>query len=534
MPDAIDGEHLSLGHRHQLSHLHQSRVIEHHVGRHLFVFGDLLAQTAQLLEQPLVVVGVVQQAVALLLATGDGLQPRHRQFQLHLATQHGARCLSQLQHQIAGDVLGQQPLVDQLADHAHPVLVALILADAVGRQLVVAMVLDALVERAAQHLHHVTDPEVLTHPPDAGERLLGILGAVVALGRIQTDVAVAARLVVVFTEVVEQHLTAAGLRLGKGRHHVELVLLHLQLLRVFYVVEQAPHPAYVGGVVQQQRLGRGTVTAGPARLLIVGFDVLGDVVVHHEAHVRLVDPHAERHRCHHYLDVILEEGILGLLALGQGQTGVVGRGLAAVAGEALGHLLHPIATGAVDDAAVALLALHVAQQLLRRLELLHQAVADIGPVEAGGMDEGIIELQPVQHVAAGSLVGGGGERHHGHLGEPLLEPAERRVFRPKIVAPLGDAVGLVDGEQAEWQLRQPIHELVLQQALGGDVEQLDLAATHGGKVLDHLLPAQGRVDVDGRHTVGAQAVDLILHQRDKRGDHYAQPGSQQRRDLEAE
>ena len=95
-------------------------------------------------------------------------------------------------------------------------------------------------------------------------------------------------------------------------------------------------------------------------------------------------------------------------------------------------------------------------------------------------------------------------------------------------------MGLVDGEQAERQLRQPIHELMLQQALGGNIEQLYLAAAHGGKVLDHLLPAQGRVDVDGRHTVGAQAVDLILHQRDKRGDHHAQPRAQQRRYLEAE
>ncbi|MNR18822.1 hypothetical protein D3C85_1355730 [compost metagenome] len=139
--------------------------------------------------------------------------------------------------------------MDQLADHAHPVFVALILADAVGRQLVVTVILDALVERAPEHLHHITHPEVLTHPPDAGERLLGIFGAVIALGGIQADVAVAARLVVVLAEVVEQHLTAAGLRLGEGRHHVELVLLHLQLLGILYVVEQASHPANVGGII---------------------------------------------------------------------------------------------------------------------------------------------------------------------------------------------------------------------------------------------------------------------------------------------
>ncbi len=102
------------------------------------------------------------------------------------------------------------------------------------------------------------------------------------------------------------------------------------------------------------------------------------------------------------------------------------------------------------------------------------------------------------------------------------------------MAPLGNAVRLVDGEQPERQLGQPVHKLVLQQALGGDIDQLDLAATHGGEVLDHLLPAQGRVDVDRRHTVGAQTVDLILHQRNKGRYHHPEPGPQQRRDLVTE
>ena len=534
MTDTVDGQHLVLGHRHQLGHLHQGRVVEHHVGRHLFILGNLLAQTAQLLEQPLVVVGIVEQTAALLLAAGDGLQAWHRQGQRRLTAQHGAGRLGQLQHQVAGDVLGQQPLVDQLADHAHPVFVALILADAVGRQLVVTVILDALVERAPEHLHHITYPEGLTHPPDAGERLLGIFGAVITLGGIQADVAVATRLVVVLAEVVEQHLTAAGLRLGEGRHHVELVLLHLQLLGVFDVVEQASHPANVGGIIEQQRLGRGPIAAGPAGLLIVGFDILGDVVVHHEAHVGLVDPHAKRHRRHHYLDIVLEEGILGAQPLIQRQARMIGRCLAAMAGEPLCHFLHPVAAGAIDDAAVALLALHVAQQLLGPLELLHQAVTDVGPVEAGGVDEGIVQFEAMQHVAAGRLVGSGGERHHRHLGEPLLEPSQRRVFGPKIVAPLGDAVGLVDGEQPEGQLCQSIQKLVLQQPFGGDIDQLDLATAHGGKVLDHLLPAQGGVDIDRCHAVGPQAVHLILHQRNEGRDHHSEPGAQQRRDLVTE
>ena len=63
-----------------------------------------------------------------------------------------------------GDILRHQPKVDQLADHAHPVLVTLLPADTVNRQLIVAHLSDALVVGPAQDLHHVTHSEALIDP----------------------------------------------------------------------------------------------------------------------------------------------------------------------------------------------------------------------------------------------------------------------------------------------------------------------------------------------------------------------------------
>ena len=73
-----------------------------------------------------------------------------------------------------GDILRHQPKVNQLADHAHPVLVTLFPADAVYRELIVAHLTDALIVGATQDFHHVTHPEALVDPINSGERLTGV------------------------------------------------------------------------------------------------------------------------------------------------------------------------------------------------------------------------------------------------------------------------------------------------------------------------------------------------------------------------
>ena len=46
------------------------------------------------------------------------------------------------------------------------------------------------------------------------------------------------------------------------------------------------------------------------------------------------------------------------------------------------------------------------------------------------------------------------------------------VVRPKLVAPFGDAMGLVDGDEAQLQVAEEAAERGCGQALGGDVQQL--------------------------------------------------------------
>src|SRR4051812_16206442 len=95
----------------------------------------------------------------------------------------------------------------ELADDGAPGAAVVRLADAERGKLVVAEAPDALVGLAQENRDDVHLPEALAGAVDAGEKLLGVHGAVKGLRRVEADVAIAARRAVV-AEIAQQHLPA--------------------------------------------------------------------------------------------------------------------------------------------------------------------------------------------------------------------------------------------------------------------------------------------------------------------------------------
>ena len=72
-------------------------------------------------------------------------------------------------------------------------------------------------------------------------------------------------------------------------------------------------------------------------------------------------------------------------------------------------------------------------------------------------------------------VGGRGEGDDGHAAERLAGAGEQAVFGAEVVAPLRDAVGLVDGEAADAGAPEARGEGLVADALGRDVEEAERA-----------------------------------------------------------
>ena len=254
----------------------------------------------------------------------------------------------------------------------------------------------------------------------------------------------------------------------------------------------------------------------------------------HEAHVGLVDAHAERDGRDHDHAWLGHEAVLVKIAVRLLHAGVVGQGVEAGIDQGLGGLLGLLARETVDDAGGPLVALQEAEQLAPGLPFQLDREANVGPVEAHHQGFGLAVEELLQDVLAGDLIGGRGQCRDRHAGKERRQAAQVTVFRPERRAPLGDAVGLVDRDQPHLQLGERGQHALGHQPLGRHVEDPGLAPRGPAPGGDVLVPAALGVDRVGRDPGQAQGGDLVVHQGDQGRDHHGQPAQNQRRHLEAE
>ena len=111
---------------------------------------------------------------------------------------------------------------------------------------------------------------------------------------------------------------------------------------------------------------------------------------------------------------------------------------------------------------------------------------------------------------------GGRENRYAWIQRPE-DPTDPAIVRPKVVPPVGDAVRLIDDEEADGTLdpRQEVgHERLIRETLRGDQEDVDLVALqalpNGGPV-GHV----GGVDRRGGEAQPPRHRDLVAHQREQ-------------------
>ena len=158
----------------------------------------------------------------------------------------------------------------------------------------------------------------------------------------------------------------------------------------------------------------------------------------------------------------------------------------------------------------------------------------VGAVEAG--DELVMLRKPQAgfDICPNTRGGGGGQRQAGGLREALAHLGQLAVLGAEVVAPLGDAVGFVDGQQVDFHAGKQIEQARGQECLGGHVKQAHRAIPHPGHVLLVFVRLERTIEEKGRNAGRAQLLDLILHQRDEWRDNHGQTIEQQCGNLIAE
>lgn len=306
--------------------------------------------------------------------------------------------------------------------------------------------------------------------------------------------------------------------------------------------------------VIKKTITRVSIPTSPSSLLIIPFKALGHAPMHHKAHILLINAHTERRRRHNYviaflivdparqrllLDIVVQFCMKGFRAnpfaakRGRNHFALVARVSIDDPGDVFdaltprGKLRLPLVRLAprihalqprdkVVKSIVGLIARepHLDVQI-RPMGRLREYCEAIGA---------FCQSQGSQHVVTYLLVGCGGEAHDGHIGKGLAEPAQTLKVLAEVVAPLADAVGLIDGDAGELALlvddAELAAEMVERAELRGDVEQTAAWVARGEVGVDGLFEIRGCVGVEGPgvDVGGAEGLDLVHHEGEEWGD----------------
>ena len=347
--------------------------------------------------------------------------------------------------------------------------------------------------------------------------------------------AAAVLLGVLLAEIVQQRFAAAHGTLGIGDRLQQQQLADL-LLGDRFALHEFLQFLNILITIKGNATSLAAVAAGTSGLLIVSLQTFRYVVVNHEAHVRLVNAHAEGDGGHNHVHLFLQEGVLVVGPRGGIHARMIGQGPDVVGHEQFGQLLDLLAAQAINDTRLAGILLDIFDDLTCRIVFGPDFVEQVGPVERrlehGGIGHAEILLDVHLHLRSRRCRQGDQRRP----ADVVHDGTDAPILRAEIVAPLRNAVRLVDGIERHLDLAQERNVVLLGERFGREVEQFGPAGQH---ILLHLIdrsPVERRVQEVGNSLVlaeGAHGIDLILHQGDQRRDDDRHAVHQQRRQLVA-
>jgi hypothetical protein len=147
---------------------------------------------------------------------------------------------------------------------------------------------------------------------------------------------------------------------------------------------------------------------------------------------------------------------------------------------------------------------------------------------------GIVESELRQDIVLHDGGGRGGKRQHRRGTQQVQVLAEHAVVGAKIVAPLRDAVRLVDGDKGWLALAEHLGEAGNAKPLRRDEEKLQGAAQVVDAGLSRRLAIEAGVDAGDAQTACCKLGRLVLHEGDERTDDQCRAAASYGRQLVAE
>ena len=235
------------------------------------------------------------------------------------------------------------------------------------------------------------------------------------------------------------------------------------------------------------------------------------------ADVGFVDAHAEGDGGDDYFQFSGEEVALDAFACAGIETGVIGGSASAEGG---GEFFCRFAGWSIDDGgAIGFFFEEIYSELVAaRFGEFDDLDGEVVATEAMDEELGFCELELRDDVFLNCWRGSCSEGDDWRGTESREEVSEGAVVRTKVVAPGGDAVGLVDGDERGFFAREHLGEVGDAHALGCDEEKLESPVEVVAAGLTGVVAGEARVNAGDAEACGGELCRLVVHERDERRD----------------
>ena len=197
---------------------------------------------------------------------------------------------------------------------------------------------------------------------------------------------------------------------------------------------------------------------------------------------------------------------------------MVGLGEDPLGGEPGGKLLGLLPRDAVDDRRFATVAAESRERLRDPVGAGDDAVAEVWPVECSEEHPRRAEVELGGDVGPDTRRGGGREGVNACCGEAVAEEGQLPVFGAEVVAPLADAVGLVDRESLHADAGEEVEEPAVDEPLRRREQEPQFPGSEPIADVRSLLLGHLRVERSRGVADRLEGVDLIFHQCHQRRD----------------
>ena len=226
-----------------------------------------------------------------------------------------------------------------------------------------------------------------------------------------------------------------------------------------------------------------TIPAGSTRFLVIALQRFGHVVMDHEPHIGLVNPHSEGDGRDNDVHVLHQELILNAAPLMGIHPRMVSQRFDAVDLQEFRYFFNLFSAQTIDDPTFSRVLFGMTHNLLHGVLFGTHLIKQILAIERRFEQHRILHFQILLDVRLHLRCCRCGQSNDRNVCDLLHNGPNAAIFWSEIMSPFRNAVGFIDRDKADAYALQEIDVVLFRQTLGGHVQQLRQARGH---VFTHL------------------------------------------------